>query len=146
MTTKPDMTLEEYIKLTSDLTEGQYGAEPPEPFDPIFREAETRKERMIAKKLLSGYTDLTKSEMEKIEDEVRTSANIKVGKFVVTLGIYRNPVASLVNKFSMACVPDQYCTYSVHLEQIPEFYGEKFLHIFLAHILFMYDIIDLIFG
>jgi len=88
MTTKPDITLEEYIKLTSDYTESQYGGEVPEPFDPIFREAETRKERMIAKKLLSGYTDLTKSEMEKIEDEVRTSANIKVGKFSIRLKKY----------------------------------------------------------
>ena len=88
MTTKPDMTLEEYIKLTSDYTESQYGGEVPEPFDPIFREAETRKERMIAKKLLSGYTDLTKSEMEKIEDEVRTSTNIKVGKFSIRLKKY----------------------------------------------------------
>jgi len=89
MTTKTDMSLEEYIKLTTDYTESQYGGETPEPIDFIFKEAEVRKERMLSKKMTSGgYTDLTKSEVEKIENEIRTSNNIKVGKFSIKIKNY----------------------------------------------------------
>lgn len=97
MSFNPDMTLEEFIKLTEQFADERYGtsitaensANLVYTADNILAEAETRKERMEKLKMISDTSawDLTDAPMALIKQKVQTTGNITAGRFSIKIRI-----------------------------------------------------------
>lgn len=95
----PNMTLDEFVKLTEQFADERYGtsitAENSDQFiyssDSLLAEAEERKERMLANKLRAENTgyDLTEATMDNIKQQVHRAGGLKVGKFQIRIRNYR---------------------------------------------------------